>query len=394
MYVHRHLQPTLSAALAHFPAVLVTGPRQAGKTTFLRAEAPPNARYVTFDDPLIRAFAVEDPNGLLDREPDRPLILDEVQYVPEILPHLKIRIDRERDRYGRYLLTGSQRFPLMQGVTESLAGRVAVLDLLPFSFSEAPALADEGLEQVIWRGGYPDPVLRPAARELWISSYVQTYVERDVRQVRDIQNLRTFEQFLGLCAARHGGPFELASLARDCGVSQPTARGWGSVLEASYLAALVPPYERNYGKRLTRTPRLYFLDPALVCAWTRQPSAEAALAGAMGGALFEGLIVAEALKGMASLGRRPDLWFWRSHDGVEVDLLVGTRHGVVPVEIKLSATPSPHHLEPMAKLRALAGKELAPGLLVCRVAEPTPMPGGALALPWRMWPDWLRAALL
>jgi predicted AAA+ superfamily ATPase len=390
MYLPRLLRPALDRALEQFPAVLITGPRQSGKTTFLREELGASAGYVSFDDPLERDFARSDPDGFLDRFGEGRAILDEIQYVPELLQHLKLRIDRDRRNYGRWLLTGSQRFQLMAGIGESLAGRIAILELPPLSLLETPERAEGALEPVIWNGGYPEPALEPEKRELWLSSYLQTYVERDVRQLSNVQDLRAFETFLALCAARHGQELNQADLARSAGVSQPTVKSWLGVLEAAYVALLVPPYFENLGKRVVKSPKLHFLDPALVCALTRQPSAEAAVAGAMGGALFEGWVVSEAYKVLALEGRRPDLYFWRSRDGLEVDLLIRAAGRLLPVEVKLTATPTPRHLQPLEKFRALAGDAADAGVLVCRVGERRPLPGGNLALPWREFPGWLR----
>jgi len=387
MYLDRQLCAAFTRARRGFPAVLITGPRQSGKTTFLRhhaAEVP----YVTFDDPLERAFARDDPNGLLDRF-DGPVVLDEIQHVPELLPYLKMRMDADR-RPGRFLLTGSQQFELMRGVTESLAGRVAILELLPLSEFELPA---RDLETAIWLGGYPDVALMKSDRELWLSSYLRTYVERDVRQVRDIQDLRTFEQFLALSATRHGQEHHPAALSRACGVSQPTVKSWTSVLAASYIVALLPPWHSNLGKRLIKSPKQYLLDPALVCALTRQPSGEAALAGPMGGALMEGMIVVETLKAFAAHGRPPAYWFWRSHDGLEVDLILDVGDRIIPIEVKLTATPLPRHTRPLSRLRALIGDRCDPGLLLCRTREPKNLPGGVKALPWQHWPRRLDALL-
>ncbi len=395
MYLPRALTPTLREALAGFPAVLLTGPRQSGKTTFLREEYGDRYAYVTFDDPLERDFARTDPQGFLDRFAGRPLILDEIQYLPELLPYLKMRIDAPAaaglDPRGRWLLTGSQQFELMRNLTESLAGRVAILDLYPFSALERPP-AD--LAEALWRGGYPVPALYPERRDLWTRSYIRTYLERDVRQVKNIGDLRAFEQFLGLCAARHGQELQKAALARDCGLSQPTIGSWIGVLEASFVVTLLPPYFRNLGKRLVKSPKLYFIDSALVTTLTRQPDGSAALAGPMGGALLEGWVVTEAVKVFAARGRKPDLFYWRSHDGLEVDLLIqiGTRLHLV--EIKLTATPTLRHLDPLDRLKSLLGAGAAPeGLLVCTLEEERPLPGGNRALPWRRFPEWLAGIL-
>jgi len=350
--------------------------------------------YVSFDDPFERQFALDDPRGFLDRFGEAPVILDEVQYVPSLLGSLKLRIDAQRGQRGRWILTGSQQLGLMGDVSESLAGRVAVLELLPFSGLELASAGSATLAQRLWVGSYPEPSLRPAMRDLWITSYLRTYVERDVRQLRNVGDLRSFEAFLGLVAARHGQLLNMASLARALGVSGPTVKDWLSVLEASYVVRMVPPWLRNYGKRITRAPKLYFVDPALASALTRQPSPEAALAGPLGGPLLEGWVVSEVTKAFAHAGRRPEVYHWRSHGGLEVDLLVPLGPRLLPIEVKLTATPRPGHLRPLHRLTELLGEDAAsPGLLVCRVPEPTPLPNGALALPWSQLGGWLRERL-
>ncbi len=392
-YLPRRLSKPLHQALESFPAVLVTGPRQSGKTTLLRHELGGAAAYVTFDDPLERDVARSDPEGFLDRFEAERVILDEVQYVPELFQYLKIRIDRERDRRGRWVLTGSQHFGLMAQVTESLAGRVAVLELLPLGIDELPEPERSDAGRAIWLGGYPEPRLTPEARDLWMSSYVRTYVERDVRQLHNVQDLRAFETFVSLTAARHGQELNMAGLSRDAGISEPTVKTWLSALQAAYLIWLLPPYFENFGKRAVKSPKLYYLDPGLACTLTRQPGPEAALAGAMGGALFEGLVVSEAIKVLAHTGRRPELYYWRSHDGLEVDLLVPVGDRLLPVEIKATATPTARHARPLDRFRKTAGgRSTDHGLLVCRVKERRALPGGHAALPWGEFPGWLAEA--
>lgn len=394
MYVPRLLAPTLAEALAQFPAVLVTGPRQSGKTTFLLEEFGRSARYITLEDPLQRGFAQADPNGFLDGLGEGRVILDEIQYAPELLPFLKIRIDRDRQHNGRWLLTGSQQFHLMANVSESLAGRIALLDLLPFSLLETSGVRNPDLPAVLWNGSYPDPALHPEKRDLWIASYIQTYIERDVRQLLRVQDLRTFETVLSLCAARHGQELSVADIARAAGISQPTVKTWINLLEAAYIVRLLPPYFENFGKRIIKSPKLYFLDSGLACALTRQPGDEAALAGAMGGSLFEGLVVSEAYKVFALKGRRPDLYFWRSHDGLEVDLVARLPRGLVPIEIKLTATPTLKHTQILGRFQELAkGSVVAKGILVCNVPKRLTLPGGHLALPWRELQEWLNQEL-
>jgi hypothetical protein len=370
---------------------LITGPRQSGKTTFLKHEAGSQVDYISFDDPLERDFAAVDPDGFLGRFTSRPVILDEIQYVPQLLSHLKMRIDQDPSHCGHWLLTGSQQFGLMRDVSESLAGRVAVLELPPFSHEEFPRPT---LEEVLWNGGYPVVAMHPERRDMWLRSYVATYIERDVRQIRNIPDLRVFNQFLNLAAARHGQEFHAADLSRELGITQPTVKSWGGVLEASYIAHFLPPWFRNYGKRVVKTPKFYFYDCALVNLLTRQPDANAALAGPMGGALLEGWVVTEAVKAFMALGRKPDLYFWRSHDGLEVDLLIVINGKLQPIEIKLTATPGAGHLAPIDRFIAAAGDEAYPqGVLVCRTENERALPHGHIALPWQAFPQWLRARL-
>lgn len=389
-YIPRQLSFILRQAMRQFPAVLVTGPRQAGKTTLLQHEVAAGCTYISFDDPVERAFALQDPAGFLNRFGEQPVILDEVQYAPELLPSLKLRIDKARHSQGRWLLTGSQQFHLMRNVGESLAGRIAILDQLPFSIAELATTALPPLEQVLWNGCYPEPALHPEKRDLWLRAYVQTYLERDVRQLQNIRDLRAFEQFVALACARHAQEFNSAAFSRDVGITLPTAKSWVGLLEASYLLYLLPPFFNNLGKRITKAPKLYMLDAGIVSFLTRQPSAEAALAGAMGGALFEGLVVTEALKAFTNQGLKPALWYWRSHDGLEVDLIVQGKQGLIPIEIKLTATPQPQHTEGLRRFRALAGESACgAGMLVCRVAQEQPMPHGVVAIPWQKFGAWL-----
>lgn len=391
MYIRRNLSDTLRKAMGQFPAVLVTGPRQAGKTTLLQHEMGEDSGYVSFDDPVERSFALADPNGFLDRFGDRTVILDEIQYAPELLPSLKLRIDKDRQHNGRWLLAGSQQFHLMRNIGESLAGRIAILDQLPFSIIEMAGRGALTLEQIFWNGCYPEPALYTEKRDLWLRAYIQTYLERDVRQLLNIRDLRAFEQFVALACARHSQEFNSADFSRTTGVTLPTAKSWVGLLEASYLLYLLPPFFNNLGKRITKSPKLYMLDPAIVSFLTRQPSGEAILSGAMGGAFFEGLMVVEAVKTFTNLGLKPSIWFWRSHDGMEVDLILQAKGKLVPIEIKLTTTPQPTHLEALKKFRTLAGEAgCEPGVLVCRVSQEQPLPFGITALPWQDFPAWLK----
>jgi hypothetical protein len=396
MYVKRAISPVLLQACRQFPAVLVTGPRQSGKTTLLQEELGPlGYAFVSFDDPVVREFAREDPNGFLDGFQDKALVLDEVQYVPRLFSYLKVRIDADRAGYGRFVLTGSQQFQMMRDVSDSLAGRVAVLELLPFALEElGDRVASTAAEQ-IWQGGYPPVVLNPEVRELWLRSYLSTYLERDVRQLQNIRDLVQFQSFITLCAAAHGQEVNLARLSRQCGISQPGVRQWLGVLTASYIIHLLPPYHNNLGKRVIKSPKLYFLDSALAAELTRQPSAEALWTGPMGGAFFEGWVVTETVKFQKARARRPDVYFWRSHDGLEVDLIIESRGRLHAIEIKQTATPSIHHTATLRRFRDLTGGDVIESLtLVCNVREPTPLADRVTAIPWRAWPHWMQENLL
>lgn len=392
IYIPRELRKTFHHCISQFPAVLVTGPRQSGKTTFLQNELK-GINFVTFDDPLNRDFALQDPNGFLDRFRDKPVILDEIQYVPEILQYIKLRIDINRQP-GLWIMSGSQQFHLMKNVSETLAGRIAVLELAPFCLRESGNSAN-ALEDVVWTGLYPEPSCYPEKRDVWLKSYIQTYLERDVHQLENIRDFRAFEMFVNLSAAFHSQEFHPASLAGDCGVSQPTIKSWSKVLEASYLAIMLPPYFKNFGKRIVKTSKFYFSDPSLVCFFTRQPSAEAVLRGNMGGALFEGLIIAEAWKAFLNHGQKPAMFFWRSHGGIEVDLIIQAQAKLWPVEIKLTSTPSAQHAKGIDGFKKLAGNEASEtGVIVCRIKERLDLPGNNIALPWTHFYKWLEMVAL
>lgn len=393
MYVKRTITPVFSTALKQFPAVLLTGPRQSGKTTFLLQEISKKGIYITFDDPLQREIALNDPKGFLDNLKQYPIILDEIQYVPELFPYIKMIIDADRTSTARWILTGSQQFHLMKNISESLAGRIAILDLLPFDFGEISSFSTKDLEDILWDSSYPEPAIHRGKRDLWLRSYVQTYIERDVRQLLNVQDINVFTHFISVAASRHGQEFKKSIFSREVGVSQPTIKKWISILEASYLIYLIPPYFKNLGKRLIKTPKLYFLDPAMVAYLTRQPDKSSLVAGPMGGPIFEGWVISESIKTFLHLGRRPNLYFWRSRDGLEVDLIVAIGSKFFPIEIKLTATPRLQHVAALTKLKKMLGKDAGQGLLVCRTDQKISMPDDNLAIPWHEYPSWLKKQL-
>jgi predicted AAA+ superfamily ATPase len=282
----------------------------------------------------------------------------------------------------------------MKNVSESLAGRIAILELLPFSIREIVDQETPILDAVIWNGCYPEPSLYPEKRDTWLRSYIQTYIERDVRQLQNIRDLRTFEQFVAFTCARHSQEFNSAVFSREIGVTLPTIKSWIGVLEASYLVFMLPPFYKNLGKRVIKTHKLYLMDPAIACYLTRQPGKESALAGAMGVALFEGLVVIEAAKCFTNAGLKPALWFWRSHDGLEVDMIIQVGAKLIPVEIKLTQTPTVSHIASLIRLRALNEKDSCdPGILVCRVERQQSLPHGITAIPWQFFPKWFKERL-
>ena len=364
MLPRRALNTLLSMARG-FPVLAVTGPRQSGKTTLART-AFPALPYVNLEDPDTRALALADPRRFLQRHADGA-VLDEVQRAPALMSYL-LGVADAAPAMGRFVLTGSQQFGLMDGISQSLAGRVGLLTLLPLSQPELTA-GDGGsatLEQRLWRGGYP--ALHAAHRQPepahWFAAYVATYVERDVRQLLNVGNLLTFQRFLGMCAARSGQLLNLNSLAADCGISQPTARQWLTVLQASHLVALLPPYHRNFGKRLVKAPKLYFLDTGLLCYLLRIGSAEDLQVHAARGAVFETWAVAETLKHRHNLGLAPDLHFWRDNHGLEVDLVFEHAGRLQGVECKSGTTYVDEWLDAARRFRRVAGADAAPPVLL------------------------------
>lgn len=341
-----------------YPAIAITGPRQSGKTTLARL-ACPDLPYVNFESPLERADFDADPLGFLNRFPNGG-VFDEFQHVPDLLSYLQVRIDAER-KVGRYILTGSQQLELSQGVSQSLAGRVALLELLPLSHAEVAAadVAPRSLADAVFRGSYP--VLYDDTREVeptrWLEDYLATFIQRDVREIVEVKNRTAFDRFVRLCAARTGQIFNASGLASDCGVSPMTVRSWISVMEACYLVRLLKPYYRNFGKRLVKAPKLYFIDSGLACRLLHIADVTQLQFHPLWGALVETWCVGDAIKARLNRGLSPAAWYWRSGDGIEIDLLFETGAGLVPLEVKAAATPRREFVQAIEKFRALSARE-------------------------------------
>lgn len=407
-YVKRVQAATIRRAMSTFPAVLITGARQTGKTTLLREEFGKFHAYVSLERPDVRARALADPVAFFDENP-APLILDEVQYAPELLHYVKDQIDQNRDP-GRWLLTGSQNFSLMEGISQTLSGRVAVLTLDPLSVAETVARSpvpsldkvigrvfgtrkpkthtdgETPVELVDWllRGGFPEPRLNPKVdRKLWFSSYVQTYLECDVRGLAQVADLGTFGRFLTLVGARTGNIVNLSELGREVGVSGPTAKRWLSVLETSQLVYLLQPYHRNFGKRIRRSPKLYLLDPGLATFFLGLDTRRAVLHGPSLGALTETAVVSEWMKAYRQRGEQTSLYYWESGTTGEVDLVVERDGELYGIEVKATATPVPRHANALAHWLDLAGPR-ARGALACRVDHPQTVRPRIRAIPWHL----------
>ena len=361
--IPRQAAPVLQKLALGYPILAITGPRQAGKTTLAQTTFP-DKRYLSLEDPDQRAFAEEDPRAFLARLP-QGAILDEAQRCPALFSYLQTRVDAEK-KMGQFVLTGSQQFGLLSNITQTLAGRVGMVQLLPFSLQEMQRgeLAIHDLDDLMWRGMYPPVHDRQLAPEQWFANYLATYVERDVRQLIEVQNLSLFQRFIKLCAARCGQLLNLSSLASDCGVSHNTVRAWISVLEASYVVFLLQPHHQNFGKRLVKTPKLYFVDTGLAAFLLGIRDPQHLSIHSARGALFENFVISELLKRRYNEGLPSNLFFWRNNAGVEVDLVIEQGEQLIPVEIKSGQTFSSDFLAGLQKWMRLAGETcLAPRLV-------------------------------
>ncbi|MGA8701682.1 MAG: ATP-binding protein [Candidatus Sulfotelmatobacter sp.] len=369
-YIPRQLAPVLLDASRHFPAVVVTGPRRAGKTTLLR-KLFPNARYVLLEDPDIQGRVRSDPRAFLD-ELQPPVVFDEIQNTPELLDYVRTLIDTKPRRMGQWLFTGSQEVPLMRGITESMAGRAAILQLLPFSLAETAKVN-------LLHGGFPEVLARPEARSLWFASYLQTYLERDVRAITNVRDLATFRRFLAVLASRHGQVLNKTDLAAPLGVSVPTIGEWLSILEVTGQIILVPPYFENFGKRLIKSPKIYWGDSGLACYLLGVTSSAEFERSPFLGALFGGFVAGEILKSQANQGMRKELYYFRDQQGLEVDFLVPRPNSNLwLIEAKAGKTVRPAMASPLLSLRR-ALPERSGRLIVVHRKSHSQLPTAAIA---------------
>jgi uncharacterized protein len=401
-YIPRTLEATLRRAALAFPAVEVTGPRQSGKTTLLKTVFADTHGFVSLDDADTRAHAVADPRSFLDEHPS-PVIIDEFHLAPDLAGYIKTRIDADRQTKGAYLLTGSQNLTIAQTVSESLAGRVAVLQLFPLTQAEIrgepdaplfwertgrpeepPAASVTAAWEAFLRGYYPELIADPASDPaLWHASYVTTYLQRDVRDLRHIGDQHAFVTFMSMLAARAGQVLDLSGFSRDLGIAVNTVKAWLSVLEATYQIIVLPAYFANIGKRLVKRPKVYFTDVGTLCHLVGVETVRQALAGPMAGPIVENAVVAEVYKSLAHRAERPNLHFWRTSAGAEVDLLVEHKGRLVPIEAKGAGTATRRMATGISRLRDDLGRDRTePGFVVHPGQIAQPLGDGVIALPW------------
>jgi len=399
-YIERSLEPVVRKAAGEFPSVVLAGPRQSGKTTLLRHLFRETHRYVSLEPPDVRAAATDDPRSFLEMN-QPPVIFDEVQYVPGLIPYIKERIDKCRGTTGQYLLTGYRNLRLSEKITGSLGGRATMLQLLPLSYREATKTphanfpwekgARTGRHNYIFRdlwesflkGGYPEVAAHPK-RDVacWHASYVQNYLERDVRFLRQIGDLAHFHLFLRALAARSAQLLNITDLARDLGLAVNTVKAWISVLEATCQIFILRPYFRNVGKRLVKTSKVYFADVGTLCYLVGLKDADHAMSGPMGSAIFETAVVGEIMRRLSGRGKRPHLYFWRTSTGVEVDLIVEAAGKLIPIEMKTSATPDRSMARNIVAFRKDLYGQTEKGFVIHPGDVTLPLAPDAVALPF------------
>ena len=361
--IDRQIKQKLVRLAAQYPIISLTGPRQSGKSTLVRSLFS-DLPYVLLEDPDVRALAEQDPRGFLANYPNGA-IFDEVQRVPDLFSYLQGIVDQGNQQQP-YILTGSQNFLLMEGISQSLAGRAAVLRLLPFNYAELQAAeaVPTSLETLLWQGSYPRLITRQLNPGDFYPAYIQTYLERDVRSLKNISDPGSFARFLRLCAGRAGNLLNLSSLANDCGISVNTAKSWLSVLEASYVVYLLEPFHENYNKRIVKSPKLFFYDTGLVCALLGLRRADLVETYYMRGSLFENWVVSEVVKHFYNRGQTAPIYFWQDKTGREVDLLIEQNGSLLPIEIKAGQTLNLAYFDQLTYWNKLSGNPVGNSYVV------------------------------
>ncbi|HPX48260.1 MAG TPA: ATP-binding protein [Treponemataceae bacterium] len=394
MYIKRAIEETLQSISATFPVLLLTGPRQVGKSTVLEHLAGNTRLIVSLDDPDIRFLAKTDPSLFMQRY-HPPILIDEIQYAPELLPYIKITVDRSK-RNGDFWLTGSQSFLIMKGVSESLAGRVGIAQMVGLSFREIDALPScpfnpepqelmdrlkvsrkidvRELYERIFRGSMPrlyaDPSIDPG---IFYRSYIESYLKRDIKDLAQVADELAFYKFMTVTAARTARPLVYEEIAQECGVSSPTVKKWLSILQSSNIIALVQPYSNNMLKRITKMPLIHFLDTGLCAHLLRWGNPETLERGAMAGAFFESWVFSELYKSFLNAGREPPLYYYRDKDKKEIDILILQNGKVYPVEVKKSGSPGKDAIKHFSVLEPLSDVEVGTGSVVCMMNDLLPV---------------------
>lgn len=400
MFIQRALEPVVKEVSSVYPVLLVTGPRQVGKTTLLKHVADASRKYVSLDDPVVRRLAQEEPLLFLQRyEP--PIIIDEIQYAPELLPYIKLHVDKHK-KPGDFWLTGSQMFHLMKGVSESLAGRVGILPMQGMSLSELNQLPNapyntsperllnrskiakkmtlSEVYHLIYKGSMPALHSVDQNIERYYASYVDTYIHRDIRDLTQVADVMQFHRFLTACAARTSQMVNYSELAKDVGISSPTAKSWLSLLVSSGIVVLIEPYYNNVLKRMIKAPNMYFMDTGLCAYLTRWTSSESLEVSAMSGAFFETFVVSEVIKSYLNAGKRAPIFYYRDSDQREIDLILDLDNKLQPIEIKKSANPNKNAGQHFSVLKK-AGEEMAQGSIICMTDDLMPINKDVWAIP-------------
>ena len=383
IYIHRDIEQILGKLVRQFPAIVVTGPRQSGKSTLLKEIFSKTHSYISLDDPVVRERAISDPRFFLENAGER-IIIDEIQYVPQLLSYIKILIDQERHKYGRFIFTGSQQFNMIKNLGDTLAGRIGIAELLPFCVAEKKiafaakrkfSSTQEYFAHACLNGSFPEIVVyKNTGVDFWYGAYLKTYLERDVRTIYNIGNLRDFQRFMQLLAARCAQVINLSSLSSELAVGVNTIKRWLSVLEVSRIIYLLPPYYQNLGKRITQNPKIYFLDCGIACYLLSLRNRDYLLKGPMAGPLFENFCFQETVKYIFNRGIKAGLFYVRTHNGLEVDMLIEAGAKLFPIEFKLSKTPNQNMGKQISRFKKLFSKlPVVQGRIISLSEENTPL---------------------